>query len=812
MVKLVRDGVEVQLSKRAGNIVTLADILDEVDPDVARMTFLLAGHRLARRRSTSTSSRRSRWRTPSTTCSTRTRGSRRSRAAPPKPGSTRRPLDVGRPRAARRTSARPSCCARSRCIPTSSPTRPRPRAPQKVTTWVRDFARAFHGFYRDCRVITDDAELTQARLWLAEACRIGLANALGLLGVSAPDEMARLDDDDDADDDASTELTVSDAPFDLTLLPASARRRRRREPLGRRRRPRRPRRPSSARRCTSTTRTSCATGAASTAPASATASRTRARRSSARRWRGSSPRRGSTSTSRPAASCTSRCTPGFPAERIVFHGNNKSTDELRAAVDAGVGRIVVDSFDELDRLERSPTRARPTPAVLVRVTPGVEAHTHEFIETGTDDSKFGFGLQNGDALRAVRARRRAAARCGSRACTATSARRCSGSTRSRPRSIAWSGSCSTVETRDRRDRRRAEPRRRARRSLRRRPTKGASIAQYAAALQRDVREGARRARGAVAPDARRSSPAGRSRRRPGSRSTRSARSRTIPGVRTYVAVDGGMSDNLRPVTYGASYEAFLPGAGRRAAAAGRDGRGQALRAGRRARARRAASRPMSRWVTSSRPRSPAPTRTRWRRTTTRSSARRWCSCATAPPGSWCAERVPTTSCASTSLIATESRPGADSADPRQWRAWCATTTDLVRVGILGCGNVGTALVRPARRERRPDHAPLRRAHRGRRASRCRTSRRSATSRSRPVCSPTTPSSVVADPRRRRDRRDDRRGRARPFADPHRAEVGQAGRDREQGAARERRRGAVRGRGRPRASTCCSRRRSRAASR
>ena len=73
------------------------------------------------------------------------------------------------------------------------------RAPQKLTTWVRDFARAFHGFYRDCRVLTDDAELTQARLWLNEASRIGLANALGLLGVNAPDEMARLDTDDEAD-------------------------------------------------------------------------------------------------------------------------------------------------------------------------------------------------------------------------------------------------------------------------------------------------------------------------------------------------------------------------------------------------------------------------------------------------------------------------------------------------------------------------------------------------------------------------------------------------------------------------------------
>jgi arginyl-tRNA synthetase len=74
------------------------------------------------------------------------------------------------------------------------------RAPQKVSTWVRDFARAFHGFYRDCRVITEDAELTQARLWLTEATRIGLANALALLGVSAPEQMSRLDEDDEDDD------------------------------------------------------------------------------------------------------------------------------------------------------------------------------------------------------------------------------------------------------------------------------------------------------------------------------------------------------------------------------------------------------------------------------------------------------------------------------------------------------------------------------------------------------------------------------------------------------------------------------------
>ena len=67
-----------------------------------------------------------------------------------------------------------------------------------MTTWVRELAALFHGFYRDCRVLSDDAALTQSRLWLSEAARVGLANALGLLGVGAPDEMTRLDADDDA--------------------------------------------------------------------------------------------------------------------------------------------------------------------------------------------------------------------------------------------------------------------------------------------------------------------------------------------------------------------------------------------------------------------------------------------------------------------------------------------------------------------------------------------------------------------------------------------------------------------------------------
>lgn len=89
---------------------------------------------------------------------------------------------------------------------------------------------------------------------------------------------------------------------------------------------------------------------------------------------------------------------GFPAERLVFHGNNKSEAEITAARDAGVGVIVADSFAEIERLERLGFGGQ----VFIRATPGVEAHTHEYIETGTERSKFGFSVSRGDALDAVR--------------------------------------------------------------------------------------------------------------------------------------------------------------------------------------------------------------------------------------------------------------------------------------------------------------------------------------------------------------------------------------------------------------------------
>jgi diaminopimelate decarboxylase len=92
---------------------------------------------------------------------------------------------------------------------------------------------------------------------------------------------------------------------------------------------------------------------------------------------------------------------GFPAARLSFHGNNKSDTELRNALHARVGRIVVDSLDELDRIERLVAEGCPRPVVLLRVTPGVEAHTHEYIATGADDSKFGITVSSGAALAAA---------------------------------------------------------------------------------------------------------------------------------------------------------------------------------------------------------------------------------------------------------------------------------------------------------------------------------------------------------------------------------------------------------------------------
>lgn len=92
----------------------------------------------------------------------------------------------------------------------------------------------------------------------------------------------------------------------------------------------------------------------------------------------------------------------FPPERIVFHGNNKTEEEIKTALEAGVGRIVVDNLFELRTIEQMAQRLNKNAGVMIRIKPGIDAHTHNFIRTGQIDSKFGFALETGEAFGAVK--------------------------------------------------------------------------------------------------------------------------------------------------------------------------------------------------------------------------------------------------------------------------------------------------------------------------------------------------------------------------------------------------------------------------
>lgn len=92
---------------------------------------------------------------------------------------------------------------------------------------------------------------------------------------------------------------------------------------------------------------------------------------------------------------------GFPMDRIFMHGNSKTMRELSEALDARIGRIVVDSFEELERINELAVERGMRQGVLIRVTPGIHADTHAYIQTANEDSKFGFGLRDGVAMRAI---------------------------------------------------------------------------------------------------------------------------------------------------------------------------------------------------------------------------------------------------------------------------------------------------------------------------------------------------------------------------------------------------------------------------
>jgi diaminopimelate decarboxylase len=242
---------------------------------------------------------------------------------------------------------------------------------------------------------------------------------------------------------------------------------------------------------------------------------------------------------------------GVAPKRIVLHGNNKDEAELETGVHIGVGRIVVDSFDELDRLGSLLRRAGGSDrltnrvGILVRVTPGVEAHTHEFVRTGQEDSKFGFGLASGAAAEAVERVRSMPglellgvhAHIGSQVFRADS----------------FAEAVSVLAGF-------ANPLRLPELCI----GGGLGVAYVAGESAPTITEWASKvreaAREAGIPDTVRLSA------EPG-RAVVAAAAMTLytvgtikelPGIRTYVAVDGGMSDNPRPVLYGSGYETFLP--------------------------------------------------------------------------------------------------------------------------------------------------------------------------------------------------------------------------------------------------------------
>jgi arginyl-tRNA synthetase len=189
LVSLKRAGEDVRLSKRTGDIVELRDVVDEVGPDAARLTFLLQSLDTRQTVDLAVVSAQANENPVFYVQYANARIHSMAREAANR-GVTRRPLDAVD--LSLLTHERELDVLRLLSeLPDTLVVAVNERAPHRVTTWVRDLAGAFHGFYHDCRVLGEgiDEELTQARLWLVEAARVGLTIGLDLLGVSAPTSM-----------------------------------------------------------------------------------------------------------------------------------------------------------------------------------------------------------------------------------------------------------------------------------------------------------------------------------------------------------------------------------------------------------------------------------------------------------------------------------------------------------------------------------------------------------------------------------------------------------------------------------------------
>jgi diaminopimelate decarboxylase len=234
---------------------------------------------------------------------------------------------------------------------------------------------------------------------------------------------------------------------------------------------------------------------------------------------------------------------GVPAQRLVLHGNNKSDHELEMALEERVGRVVVDSFDEFTRIEALVASGLPVPDILIRVNPGIEAHTHEYLQTGITDSKFGFPIVQGVAQSAIDwavaseavTFRGVHAHIGSQIFDLDSYRKAIMSlapfvNESGAEELSIGGGLGIAYVEGETD---------------------SSISEWAVVAQE--------AAAAAGITAVISAEPGRSIvARAAVTAYMVGTIKDVPDVRTYVAVDGGLSDNPRPVLYGSGYEAFLP--------------------------------------------------------------------------------------------------------------------------------------------------------------------------------------------------------------------------------------------------------------
>jgi len=234
---------------------------------------------------------------------------------------------------------------------------------------------------------------------------------------------------------------------------------------------------------------------------------------------------------------------GVPGSSLVFHGNNKSTDELMLAIDSGISRIVVDSFDEMTRIEALVAAGRSAPGVLVRINPGIDAHTHEYLQTGIPDSKFGFPLTDGIAAEAIRMAQESAAmrfrglhaHIGSQVFDVENYAKAIkalapfvNETRVEEFSIGGGLGVAYVEGEE-----------------------ADTITAWAETILAAAKASGITAKILAEPG-----------RSIVARAAVTAYTvgtiKDLPGVRTYLSVDGGISENPRPVLYGSGYEAMLP--------------------------------------------------------------------------------------------------------------------------------------------------------------------------------------------------------------------------------------------------------------